>query len=232
MKFALIFILTQFLIFLCYSQRIDTIRVYNFESPADNWRIKLLPNNTFSITSAIPFASNTKEIILKGSYLKSDTTLKFICDTSRVKNKNLLSDRVKKFSNLPYIGQGQTFRKEKNYFIPNHIVYDLDDSSEVPNNLFASYYRGDGLGSHVLEIRRDHTYKFTQHTCVNNSYEEGTWTEKNNIITLTPPKKEWTMLDWVTSNKQFFVNTNFLIGKKITITNRTTITEKIGRAHV
>ncbi len=185
----------------------------------------MLPNNTFNITSDFPFASNTKEVILKGSYLKSDTTLQFICDTSRVKNKNLLSNRIKKFSNLPYIAQGEAFRNEGNYFIPNHIVYDLDDSSEVPNDLFASYYRGDGFGSHVLEIRKDHTYKFTQHTCMDNSYEEGTWTENNNVITLIPPRQDWTMLDWVTSNKQFYVDTNFLIGKKTIKNSKTTITE-------
>lgn len=217
--------MTQFTIVTCYSQRVDTIRLYNFESPADKWIVKLQPNNYFSITSDFPFASNNKEIILKGLCIKSDTTLKFICDTSRIKNKNLLNDRLKKFSNLPYIGQGQTFRKELNYFIPKHIVYDLDDSSEVPNDLFARYYRGDGFGSHILEIRKDHTYKFTQHTCGGNSYEEGSWVENNNIIALTPPKKEWTMLDWVTSNRQFFIEENFLIGKKTINTNKTTITE-------
>ena len=151
--------------------------------------------------------------------------MQFICDTSKIRNKNLLTDRVKQFSNIPYIGQGQPFRRELNYFIPKHIIYSLDDSSKIPHDLFARYYRGDGFGSHILEIRKDHTYKFTQHTCMDNSYEEGTWTETNNIITLTPPQKEWTMLDWVTSNRQFFIDTNFLIGKKTIKTNKTTITE-------
>ena len=50
-------------------------------------------------------------------------------------------------------------------------------------------------------------------------------THSPNIITLTPPIKEWTMLDWVTSNRQLFVDANFLIGKKTFMTNKTTITE-------
>ncbi len=209
----------------CNSQKVDTIRLYNFESEADKWRLKLLSNNTFSLTSDFPFASNTKEIVLNGLCIKSDTTIQFICDTAKVKNKNLLADGLKQFSNIPAIGQGQIFRKEMNYFIPNHIIYPLDDSFIVPDNLFASYYRGDGFGSHILELKGDHTYKFTQHTCMDNSSEEGTWTESNNIITLTPPTKEWTMLDWVTSNRQLFVDANFLIGKKTFMTNKTTITE-------
>lgn len=225
MKFLFAFILTQFGVLTCYSQTVDTVRVYNFESAFDNWRLKLLPNNAFSLTSDFPFAATTKEIVFKGLCIKGDTTMQFICDTSKVRNKNLLTDRVKQFSNIPYIGQGQPLRRELNYFIPKHIIYSLDDSSKIPNDLYARYYRGDGFGSHILEIRKDHTYKFTQHTCMDNSYEEGTWTETNNIITLTPPQKDWTMLDWVTSNRQFFIDTNFLIGKKTIKTNKTTITE-------
>lgn len=197
--------LATLLLFHCaFSQTRDPIRTYKFE---DNWKLVISKQKAFSLLTD---ASTTKEVeMINGLCLTGDSTIQFLCDTSTFKFKFLLSESFKN-SNISNIATGKVFKNDKNIVIPSDSV--------TTKNIYASYSRGNGFGGWTIELRKNKTYRFTQHTCMSRDFEEGTWTMKNNLLTLIPKNKEWTMIDWVTSNGKFYIVDNFLIGFKVTKT--------------
>ncbi len=150
-------------------------------------------------------ASDKEVKMIDGFCSNKDSLLQFVCDTSIFKFKFLLSDDFKN-SNISKIVTGKFFIKKNNIVIPQDTF--------VSTNIYSRYSRGNGFGGWTIQIRKNKTYRFTQYTCMSHEFEEGTWTIKNNYITLIPDNKKWTMLNWVTSNGKFYVADNFLIGLK------------------
>ncbi len=199
------------------------VRVFDYLTPYDNWQIEIFSNNTFNLTSSDRLLED--KMLFSGYCESSDSTIKFICDTSKVSNRNYLRNGLKEFSNIPFIAQGEIFKKAGSYFIPNNIIYQSGDSIEIPKGIFATYLRGDGFGNYLLQLKKDGTYEFTDHSCEMDFYEQGRWIIKKNIITLLPPKGRVSAAQSVTSNNQFYVDENFLIGKKTVKKDRATTTE-------
>ena len=204
-------------------QKNNTVRIFDYLTPYDNWQIKMFSNNKFLLTSNNPLLQD--KMLFSGYCQTGDSTIKFICDTSKVMNRNIIRDGLKEFSNIPFITQGEIFKKVGGYFIPNNIIYKSGDSIEIPKGIYATYFRGDGFGNYLLQLKKDGTYKFTGRSCEMDFYEEGRWIINKNIITLLPPKGRASMAQSVTSNNQFYVDENFLVGKKTGKDNKETTTE-------
>jgi hypothetical protein len=217
MKFINCFIVLQLSLSVCYSQPIDTIRIYDYESSPDSWRLETKSDHTFKLLSKS--ISDNNKAIFSGKYQNSDTSIAFFYDTATLKTHYQISEDLASYSNIPLIARGHTFTRKKNYFIPVRIS--RTDAGILPDNPYGTFYRGDGFNSHILEIMKNHKYRFSQHTCMDKSFEEGTWVINNNIIKLIPNNKQWTTIDWLTSNKQFLIEKNFLIGKKTSKDSKT-----------
>ncbi len=153
-------------------------------------------------------------------YATADTTIQFLCDASKLKNKHLTGSRLRLVSNIPYILKGDVFVRQHNFFIPHNINYDPNDTVIVPKGIFARYYRGDGYGSNIIELNQDQTYTFYDNSCMAHFTERGTWTLTDGVIDFTPDDKKWSMLEWVTQDKRLCLVEDYLIGKK---TSRTSI---------
>ena len=212
MKFQALFISTIVFFQVGYSQTTDTIRIYDHLKPTDRWKLKI-NNQKFTLYTNRLFSKD--DIVSTGKCNVKGTTIHFICDTSKLKNKNWAKHEVRQFSNIPFILNGDTFERRYNFFIP----YNLNrskDSLKIPAGIFARYYRGDGLGSNIVELKEDRTYIFYDNSCTMRFTEKGTWSLDNDIITFNPDEGKWSMLEWVTKDRKLYLTDNYLIGKKTT----------------
>lgn len=227
MKILTTFILTVLSFQICLSQTVDTIRVYDYLKPGDRWKLKMKSNKTFTLYTNNLFSKD--EITSAGTYKIGDTTIQFLCDTSKLKNKYLAREKFRQFSNVPFILCGDTFAKQNSFFIPRNINYEPENSTIMPAGIYARYYRGDGFGSNIIELKQDGTYTFSDNSCMAHFKEEGTWTLTNDIITFCPKDNKWSMLEWVTKDRKLYLTENHLVGKKVakTVTQakKTIVTE-------
>ncbi len=212
---------------ICFSQKADTIRVYDYLKPGERWKLKIKSNKTFALHTNNLFSKD--EVTSTGTFKIGDTTIQFLCDTSKLKNKNLAREKFKQFSNIPLILCGNIFTKQNNFFIPQNINYDPEDSMITPAGIYARYYRGDGFGSNVIELKQDGTYTFFDNSCMAHFKEEGKWILNNDILTFHPNEEKWSMLEWVTKDRKLYLTENHLVGKKVvktvTKTKKTIVTE-------
>ncbi len=212
MKFQALFISTIVFFQVGYSQTTDTIRIYDHLKPTDRWKLKI-NNQKFTLYTNRLFSKD--DIVSTGKCNVKGTAIHFICDTSKLKNKNWAKHEVRQFSNIPFILNGDTFERRYNFFIP----YNLNrskDSLKIPAGIFARYYRGDGFGSNIVELKEDRTYIFYDNSCTMRFTEKGTWSLDNDIITFIPDEGKWSMLEWVTKDRKLYLTDNYLIGKKTT----------------
>lgn len=227
MKILTSFILTILSFQICLSQNVDTIRVYDYLKPGDRWKLELKSNKTFALYTNNLFSKD--EVTSTGTCKIGDTTIQFLCDTSKLKSKYLARENFRRFSNVPFILCGDTFAKQNSFFIPRNINYDPDDSMIMPAGIYARYYRGDGFGSNVIELKQDRTYTFFDNSCMSHFKEEGKWTINNDILTFRPNEDKWSMLDWITKDRKLYLTENHLVGKKfaktVTQTKKTIVTE-------
>ncbi len=220
-------IFTIFLFLNCFSQQNDTTRVYDYLKPAESWKIKVYNKNRFEFCTNKLFFKD--DVISSGMLKASDSTFQFLCDTSKLKNLDRISKVLKDVSNIPQILIGGQFTKQGNFFIPRNLGYEPDDSLFIPKGMYARYFRGDGFGNIVIEIKPDGTYIFTDHSCTGSRSEEGTWTKQEGVLNFTPSRNKWSMLEWVTLERKLYVTEDFLVGKKLSVvvtkTKRKKVTE-------
>src|SRR5689334_4388661 len=117
MKTLIAFILTLSFYNTCFSQT-DTVRVYVYLKSTDSWKLEVRNNKVYSLYNSL---ITKNDFTTKGQCVITDTTYQFLCDTSKLKNKNLAKERLKQFSNLPYILTGAKFKKQETFFIPFNI---------------------------------------------------------------------------------------------------------------
>src|SRR5690606_17867844 len=144
-------ILTIFLFQDCLSQTADTIIVYDYLKPNDRWKLKIKKDRTFTLYTNNLFSKD--DIISTGTCKIGETTIQFLCDTSKLKNKYLTKEKLRWFSNIPFILCGYTFLKQNNFFVPKNINYESEDSTIIPTSIYARYYRGDGFGSNIIDLK-------------------------------------------------------------------------------
>ncbi|HEY5408311.1 MAG TPA: hypothetical protein VIJ92_14545 [Ginsengibacter sp.] len=227
MRILTTFILTVIFLQQCCSQTADTIRIYDYLKLGDTWKLKIKNNKTFTLYTSSLFTK--EDITSTGTCKIADTTIQFLCDISKLKNKYLVKERLRQFSNIPFILCGDTFPKQNNFFVPRNINYEPEDSTIIPKGICARYYRGDGLSSNIIELKQDGTYVFSDNDCIAHFKEEGTWALNNEIISFTPKEEKWSMLEWVTKDRKLYLTESYLVGKKVakkvTQTKKTIVTE-------
>jgi hypothetical protein len=169
------------------------------------------------------------EFTSKGRCLVTDTTIQFLCDTSKIQYKGLMGDQLKKLSNIPFILKGEILGRQDAFILPYNIYYETEDSIIIPKGTFARYYTGDGYGSNIIELKRDNTYIFYDHSCVANFTETGTWSLEKGVVNFVPKEKKWSMLEWITQERKLYLTEDYLIGKKTkktsSKTNKILVTE-------
>jgi hypothetical protein len=219
MKLIVTLILTISLPQICLGQAVDTIRVYDYLKPFDRWKLQVKNGKSFKLYANHLFAEGK----VTGMCRIGDTTIQFVCDTSKLKNKSLTKDRLKRFTNIPFILCGDTFPKQNNFFIPRNIYHRQVDSIVLPKGIYARYYRGDGYGNNIIELKEDGTYIFTDRDCLSQFKEEGTWTLKKDLLTFKPKGGKWSKLEWITQDRQLYWSEDYLVGKK---TSKTIVSAK------
>src|SRR5437868_1963539 len=85
MKFITTFLLMFSFYNVSFSQK-DTIRIYNYFKMTDSWRLEVKNNKTFSLYNNL---IKNNEFTSKGRCLITDTTIQFLCDTSKIQYKGL-----------------------------------------------------------------------------------------------------------------------------------------------
>lgn len=217
MKFNIALIFAVAFCNACFCQTADTIRIYDHLKLTDRWKLAVT-DNEFTLYTNKLFSED--DIITTGSCKNTRTTIQFICDTSKLDNKSLARDSRRRFSNIPFILTGDIFARRNDFFIPRNINYERSSDIVMPEGIFARYYRGDGFGSHIIELKSDNTYTFGDYSCTVWLAEKGRWTLNNDIITFIPDEEEWSMLEWVTEDRRLYLAEDYLVGKKTT-TDRT-----------
>ena len=213
MKILTAFLLIACLVHNCLGQRVDTVRIYDHDKFGDSWKLEITNNKAFIFYTSNIFFKN--EIAATGVCQIGDTSVSFLCDSSKLKNKVLVDDSLGQFSKFPFIVCGNTFRKEDNFLFARHVTFKTEDSIKVSTGIYAAYSRGGGFGGEVIELMENGTYIFSLSSCMGSFSEEGTWTNRKNIITLNVPNYKHSMLQRFTTDRKFYMKDNFLIGKKI-----------------
>ena len=213
MKILITFLSALLFFQFSFSQKADTVRVYDYLKPGDSWKLKINSKNTFDLYTNILFGKDV--VTTTGRCNIGDSSIQFNCDTSGLKSKN---NRLKTFRELSYFMFnicGKTFAKRNSFFIPPNLNYASEDSIRMPKGIYARYYRGDGFGSNVIELKQDGTYIFHDNSCMSHIEEKGKWSLKNDILTFSPKDKKWSMLEWVTDSRKLYLTEGHLVGKKV-----------------
>ena len=179
----------------------------------DSWELTIKREKEFSLFYYNSHLSNG--IVTTGTLEISDSSIRFICDTSKIKNKRLLNSNLKKFTNIPFILSGDTFSKQNKIFVPRNINFNVNNLLETTTGIYARYYRGDGYGNYSIELNKDGTYKFTEQSCLTRIEENGTWKLSDSIISFQPDNENNSMLDWITENRKLILVDEHLVGKKV-----------------
>ena len=90
MRFLTAFILTFTFSQVCHGQTRDTIRIYDHLKPTDRWKLKI-NKQKFTLYTNRLFSKD--DIITTGRCNVNGATIQFICDTSKLKNKNWAKKR-------------------------------------------------------------------------------------------------------------------------------------------
>ena len=227
MKIPTTFLLAILFSQICYGQAADTVRVYDYLKPGDQWKLEIQPNNRFVLHTK-PFLVKN-EITITGRCEIGDSSIRFICDSSKHTNVYLAKRQSRKLSNISFILDGQPFPKQHDFFVPRNNCCISEDSMMMPTNTYTSYSRGNGFVSTVIKLKQDGTYIFYNHSCMAHFKEEGRWTLDGNMLAFSPKENKWSMLESITESRQLFLIGNHLVGKKVekTITekNKTIVTE-------
>lgn len=212
MRFIIILLLLNY--FPTFGQNVDTIRVYDYLQHDDRWQLRILNRTDFNLSTKNLI--DNKLVRIKGVYRVSNSSIRFVSDTLKIRSKYLISTFFQKFSNIPLIIKGAQFSMEGNYFIPYNIRdnHKPIDSLSLSKRIYGSYSRGHYYGNTIIELREDTSYKIYDNSCMVRFTEEGTWKINGNLITFYPKDNKWSMLNWFTTNNQFYLSKDYLIGKK------------------
>lgn len=211
----------------CFSQVVDTVRVYDCLALGSSWILKIRGNHTFTLYTNSLFSKD--EIISVGKWETGDTTIQFQC---RYPGRNYNEqDKVKAnyFAGFPFVFCGNNYKWQNHIIIPQVARYRPEDSVIIPAGMYTEYYRGNGFWSNIIELKQDGTYSFIDQSCTARSGETGTWTHQNGILTFRCNNPGRSMLERVTDNGVLYLTDNHLVGRKlvktVTPSKKTTVTE-------
>lgn len=214
MKFIIALVVAFFQIQSSSGQILDTLRIYNYVSMLESWKVQM--DNVGHFTLSSNQWNPSGEIIAKGTYRKNDSIIRFFYDSASLKNKNLKSEKVKQFSNIPFLLNGDTFKCAENYFIPHNILVDVGETVVRSNGLFGKYALGNGYSNYIIEICQDSTYKITDHSCMASFFiEKGKWRLNGRVLIFESNDETESILDWFTTKRTLYISEEYLIGRKI-----------------
>lgn len=197
-------------------QRADTVIVYEHLKPLDRWNLKLKHDGSFELYTVIRYDSKF-DLVATGIAKRTDTTIQFLHDTSKLKNKYQVNEKISRYSNIPFILRGDTFPMHNQQLIPHNINYYLpEDSIIMPTGVYAKYTCGEFMWGYSIALNQDGTYLISEHSCVSGFKEDGRWTLDNGMVTLFPKKATSSMHNWFTQDRKLYLTENHLIGKKVT----------------
>ncbi len=191
------------MIYATKGQHVDTIRIYDYQSPFENWILKLKPSGYFSLQKNDVLEKGKEKFV--GKFLVTNSSIKFLTDTSTVKEKDLLKKTIKKLSTEAGIAQGDTFRFSDNLFYPLFINY---SPNKIPEGIIAEYSKGDGFGGYSLKVNADSSFEIKEYSCLYDHSEKGKWMfKKGKLYIKLGSDRSFNKNDF------FYVTEYFIIGK-------------------
>lgn len=211
MKFIFIFLSLYLLHFDSLSQTADTIRVYTHTNNKEHWSITTKNKTQYTFFSV---DSNSMEDIAIGTLKISDTAIRFICDTSKLHNKDLINHNYTGNSEISRILKGKTFGLFENYLLPldeNSLANEKDSAEWIYNR----FILGDGYGVTIIELKPSNQYSIYSMACLDKTSESGKWTLNSNIITCVPDEGDHKVLDWFSIDRKFVYTGKYLISRNV-----------------
>lgn len=211
MKFILVFLSLHLLHLISFSQPSDTIRVYTHTNEKEHWSITTKNKLQYTLFSV---DSNSMEDITLSTFKFSDTAIRFVFDTSKLQNKNLIDQNYAGNSEIYRILNGKFFGLFGNYILPldENILANDNGSSKT---IYKSYFLGDGYGNTTIELKPANQYTIYSRSCLNGASESGKWTRSDNIITFVPNDDNHKILGWFASDRKFVFTGKYLISKNV-----------------
>lgn len=195
------------------AQKVNSKITYDYLTVFDRWKLILNTDNTFYLTTNQLFWADTT-IRAEGTFLKTDTYLQFLCDTTTVKEKHLLNSNYSNEQIIVSSGRFSATKEVVNFKSDLRRVYDTSRFSE---NVVATYYRGDGKWSLMITILNNKTYKISESVHAFEEYTEtGKWRIERGTILFTPINKKSNPLTKFSDQMSFYFSDDFLIGRKKT----------------
>lgn len=206
-------LLISLLVLVCFAskaQEKNTSLTYDYLNLFEKWKLVITQDGTFSVTTNSLFWPDTSHYIT-GKILRTDSTIKFACDTSKLLYKSLLKG---KFGNEELIAQGNTFLNKTEVIDFKNVMRRIYDTSIFSTNLAGKYYRGDGKWSCIIALNANNTYEVSESVHGDEEYnEKGKWKVTGNNIAFYPEKKKLHWLEKYGKKKKFYISEDFLIGK-------------------
>lgn len=206
MKKMIFLIAFTFYLNLGYSQKIDTIRIYEYETGII--RFKMITKNNKNFTFIDRHLLDT----IRGSLIRKNERYSLFADT------NKMDKRQKRF----YKGLGNSiqFNWDKSLGIPLlKVAFDKSkwyylDTTKISDSLTGIYSTSTGFVGCTIEVKGNGIIIFEPFSDMGGpeSKDTAVWVKKGQSIFL----KSNSFIDtWYTDNKKFFISPYYLIGKKI-----------------
>lgn len=207
MRISLYFLATLLIPSLTHCQKKDTIRIYDYSNMYHQWKLETFNNKFFTYVDR-EFRNTAS------GYLSSEGNgYSLVVDTNANSPQSL---RIFKwFKDEIQLLNLNSYNVVTPMMLVNKPIY-IYDTISFPDSIFATYYRGTGFVSYLLQLSQDHSYSLIESGDVGGSdlKENGTWTIKDNVISFKT-RGNHSMLRWFTQKSQLFLFGNFLVGRKI-----------------
>jgi hypothetical protein len=211
MKISFLSLAISFLFSIVQGQNAPRKITYDYLALFERWKLILGSDNHFSLTTNAIFWPDTS-VLLTGTFIRSDTSLHFICDTTKIKYRYLDMGHV---TNKEIIGQSRAASATKQTIDFKNVMRQVYDTLKFSDNLVATYFRGDGAWSCIITLLADMTYTVSEsvHGDVEHS-EKGRWSIKRGVLKFIPSDKASHWLNGYGNPNSFYYTNDFLIGTK------------------
>jgi hypothetical protein len=181
----------------------DTIPCYYYLDMYDNWKLRLVPNDSFElVVNSFSFPMGN---MLTGKYFTSNDSIRFVPDSSSAPVVKAIEESKMMGTPVKNLAKGVALLKMGDYIVPEK------SDTGLTVSVTGKYYHGDDEGREQIELFKNGTFILTEFSCKSKFVSKGKYILNGNFISFHTYKKSPDLLRRITQNNTAFIKNNYLI---------------------